>query len=155
MFGDRVIGPIFLRERVTAASYSRFLENELQDILDEFTLAELINMHFQQDGHPAHSSRLARDVLNRLFPGRWIGIGGFVEFPPRSPDLTVLDFFIWGYVKSRIFFRSPQTPEQMELAITEAFAEITPEMLSNARKNFMRRVALCLEGDGRHFEHLL
>jgi hypothetical protein len=28
---------------------------------------------------------------------RWIGRVGFTEWPARSPDLTPLHFFLWGY----------------------------------------------------------
>ena len=48
------------------------------------------------DGAPAHFSIAARQVLNDKYPNRWIGRGGPVPWPPRSPDLTPLDFFFMG-----------------------------------------------------------
>jgi hypothetical protein len=44
--------------------------------------------------------------LNRTFPGTWIGRDGPMPWPTRSPDITPLDFFLWGYVKSNVF-RAP------------------------------------------------
>jgi hypothetical protein len=44
--------------------------------------------------------------LDRTFPGRWIGRDGPMPWPPRSSDITPLDFFLWGYVKSNVF-RTP------------------------------------------------
>jgi hypothetical protein len=41
--------------------------------------------------------------LNRHFPGRWIGRGGPITWPPRSPDITPLDFLLWGFVKDRVY----------------------------------------------------
>ena len=38
-------------------------------------------------------SAAAREVLNRDFNGRWIGRGGPITWPARSPDLTSSDFF--------------------------------------------------------------
>nr|CAI5833004.1 unnamed protein product [Callosobruchus analis] len=35
--------------------------------------------------------------------GQWIGRRGPIEFPPRSPDLTPLDFFLWGTVKDEVY----------------------------------------------------
>jgi hypothetical protein len=35
--------------------------------------------------------------------GRWIGRGGPIAWPPRSPDLTPLDIFLWGYVKNTVY----------------------------------------------------
>ena len=58
---------------------------------------------YQQDGAPPHWRMDVRDSLNATFPNRWIGRDGPNCWPPRSPDLTPLDFFLWGYVKDRVF----------------------------------------------------
>lgn len=50
-------------------------------------------MWFQHDGCPAHFSLVARQKLIEKFSNRWIGRGGSVVWPARSPDLTPLDFF--------------------------------------------------------------
>jgi hypothetical protein len=53
-------------------------------------------MWFQHDGAPPHNSRLTQQVLNTWNPHKWIGRGGPVAWPPRSPDLTPVDFFLWN-----------------------------------------------------------
>ena len=58
------------------------------------------NLLFQQDGAPAHFSLIVRDVLNKELSGRWIGCGGCVPWPPRSPDLSVNDFWLWGDIRT-------------------------------------------------------
>ena len=55
----------------------------------------------QQDGAPAHWHQSVRSFLNDNLPNRWIGRAGpndqhFCKWPPRSPDLTVCDFYLWG-----------------------------------------------------------
>lgn len=47
--------------------------------------------------------RTMREFLDNAFPERWIGIGrrGPIEWLARSPDLAPLDFFLWGYLKSK------------------------------------------------------
>ncbi|XP_069704778.1 ionotropic receptor 75a-like [Periplaneta americana] len=44
------------------------------------------------------------DHNNDTIPGSWIGRGGGNQlhrwWPPRSPDLTPCDFYLWGYVRS-------------------------------------------------------
>ncbi|GFT41032.1 DUF4817 domain-containing protein [Trichonephila clavipes] len=57
----------------------------------------LRHMWFQQDGAPSHYARHAREHLDRTFPNRWIGRGGPVAWPPRSPDLSPLDFSLGCY----------------------------------------------------------
>lgn len=51
---------------------------------------------WQQDGAPAHYAQTVRDYLNETFGDRWIGRGGPVHWPARSPDLNSLVFFLWG-----------------------------------------------------------
>jgi hypothetical protein len=41
-----------------------------------------------------HFGRVVRDHLNERFHERWIGRGGPVSWPPRSPDLTPLEFYL-------------------------------------------------------------
>jgi hypothetical protein len=36
-----------------------------------------------------------RKYLNICFPGHWIGKAPPIAWPPRSSDLTPLDFFLW------------------------------------------------------------
>lgn len=50
------------------------------------------NLIFQHDCAPAHFARDVRSHLNARFP-QWIGRGGRVAWPARSPDLTPLDFY--------------------------------------------------------------
>ena len=37
------------------------------------------------------------------FPNRWLGRGGPVAWPPRSPDLTPLDYYLWGHMKTLVY----------------------------------------------------
>ena len=58
---------------------------------------------FEQDGAPPHLGSHVRRFLDAIFPNRWIGRAGPTAWPPRSPDITPLDFFLWGYVKNKVF----------------------------------------------------
>ncbi|KYN18416.1 hypothetical protein ALC57_09291 [Trachymyrmex cornetzi] len=93
--------------------------------------------------------------LSQRFPNRWIGRGGPVLWPPRSPDLNPLDFFLWGYVKDAVYSETPTTRWNMMERIKRAYEAITPLMLGNVQRNFRCRLLLCLENNGAHFEHLL
>jgi hypothetical protein len=65
----------------------------------------VLNSHIilQQEDAPSRWGLQARPYLNRTFAGRWIGRGGPMPWPPRSPDITPLDSFLWSYVKSSVF----------------------------------------------------
>ena len=135
--------------------YLEFLENDLPAYLENVPLAVRLNLWYQQDGAPAHYARIVRMFLNQRFPNRWIGRGGPVLWPPRSPDLNPLDFFLWGYVKDAVYSKAPTTRLNMMERIRRACEAITPLMLENVQRNFRCRLLLSLENNGAHFEHLL
>ena len=64
--------------------------------------------------------------LDATFPNRWIGRDGPTPWPPRSPDITPLDFFLWGYVKDKV----PDITN-LKARTTDAFATIPEDMLEN------------------------
>lgn len=52
-------------------------------------------------GSPPHFSLNVRNRLNQQYPNKWIGKP--VNWPPRSPDLNPLDYFLWGYLKPVVY----------------------------------------------------
>ena len=91
------------------------------------------------------------------YPGPWIGRGGPVAWPPRSPDLTPLDFFLWGHIK-RLVYETPVPDEETLLArILAASHEVRgmPDVFGRVRQSFLHRCNACIECGGRHFEHML
>jgi hypothetical protein len=55
---------------------------------------------FFRNGAPPHYVLGVRTYLDEQFPGRWIGRRGPTEWPARSPDLSPLDFYLWGHLKA-------------------------------------------------------
>ena len=66
-----------------------------------------MNMWMQHDGAPLHYALCSRQVMNEIFDKKWIGRGGPLAWPPRSPDLTSPDHFVWGFVKERVMAVPP------------------------------------------------
>jgi hypothetical protein len=60
-------------------------------------------MWFQHDGAPAHFTNIVHEYLDEKFGNKWIGRGGPMTWPPRSPHLTQLDFFLWVYMQSLVY----------------------------------------------------
>ncbi|GFT35147.1 putative DD41D transposase [Trichonephila clavipes] len=76
-------------------------------MITNFFIPELNNhdiqeLWFQQDGATCHTSRATIDLLKDTFGDRLFSRFGPVNWPPRSCDLTPLDYFLWGYVKSLV-----------------------------------------------------
>ncbi|GBN05497.1 hypothetical protein AVEN_205913-1 [Araneus ventricosus] len=82
------------------------------------------------------------------FQNQFIGYGGFVEWPPRSPDLTPLDFFLWGHIKGQIYATTPPTLENLRRRIADACASVTPAMLHNVQREIQSRVRMCIVANG-------
>ncbi|GFU27886.1 DUF4817 domain-containing protein [Trichonephila clavipes] len=62
---------------------------------------------FQQDGATRHIARATIDLLKDTLGDRLISRFGPVNWPPRSCDLTPLDYFLWSYVKSLVYADKP------------------------------------------------
>ena len=127
----------------------------LPALLEDVPLRERAEMIYQHDGAPAHFSRQVRTILNERYPDRWMGRGGPIIWPARSPDLNVLDYFVWGYIKDLVEHRRDGTEAEMREAILAAFRTVAPEMAHRATRDITRRVRLCVREQGRHFEQFL
>ncbi|GFX98223.1 uncharacterized protein TNCV_4908661 [Trichonephila clavipes] len=113
---------------------------------NDFQLATLRNNHdvqelwFQQDGATCHTARAIIDLLKDTFGDRLISRFGPVNWPPRSCDLTPLDYFLWGYVKSLVYADKPQTLDHLEDNIHRVIADIRPHMLEKVIENWTSRL---------------
>ena len=93
--GDCLIGPYVLPSRLTGAVYRDFIQNTLPDLLHECVPLQIRqHMWFKHDGAPAHFSHIVWEAPTGIYHDRWIGRGGPVPWPARSPDLNPLDFYL-------------------------------------------------------------
>ncbi|GFU64609.1 heat shock 70kDa protein 8 [Trichonephila clavipes] len=128
LFGLVAIGKIILREAFHASLDLR---------LDSYLWKEL---WFQQDGATCHTARATIDLLKDTFGDRLISRFGPVNWPPRSCDLTPLDYFLWGYVKSLVYADIPHTLDHLEDNIRRVIADIRPQMLEKVIENWTSRL---------------
>jgi hypothetical protein len=54
-------------------------------------------------GPPPHFLLIVKQHQNQTFGEQWIGCGGPVDWPARSPDLNPLDFWLWGHLKTLVY----------------------------------------------------
>ena len=122
MIDDMLIGPVILDDRMTGQNYLDFLQNELPKQLEDVPLDTRIAMYVQHDGAPSHYTRHVMQHLNDTFPNRWIGCGSTINWPPRSPDLTPLDFCLWGLMKSEVYRIKVDTRDELLVNILDVIA---------------------------------
>ena len=98
---------------------------------------------------------MGRDVttfLDENFPGRWVGRGGPTAWPPRSPDLTPLDFFAWGFIKDVVCRRRVRDLADLRQGIIEAVELITSHVLVKTWQLLEYRLDICRATTGAHIE---
>lgn len=161
IIGTQILGPYFFQETLNADVYLDFLRFELVPALavlfpneDDPDIPHN-RIWLQQDGAPPHFGLNVRQFLNDTFHNRWIGRRGPIEWPPRSPDLTPLDFFLWGYLKNKVYVNRPNDIESLKDRIRIEMRTITPEMIQNTLDEFERRIYHCQAVNGLQFENLL
>ncbi|GFW82275.1 transposable element Tc3 transposase [Trichonephila clavipes] len=129
-------------------------------MITNFFIPELNNqdvqeLWFQQDGATCHTVRVTIDLLKDTFGDRLISRFGPVNSPPRSCDLTPLDYFLWSYVKSLVYANKPQTLDHLEDNIRRVITDILPQMLENVIENWTSRLDYIRASRGSHMPEII
>jgi len=103
--------------------------------------------------HP-HSSNDSLARLQQHFPDRLISCRCDLQWSPHSPDLNAPDFYLWGYLKDRVYGNNPQTIPDLKAAIAAAIRAIPSEECGRVIENFASRIQMCLQHWGVHLEHI-
>jgi hypothetical protein len=85
---------------------------------------------FHQDCALPHWGRIVHDYLDATFPNRWLGRDDPLVWPPRSTDITPLDFFLWGYVKDKVYATKVTGVEDLKTWIRDVITIINKGMLA-------------------------
>ncbi|GFW73261.1 putative transposable element [Trichonephila clavipes] len=129
-------------------------------MITSFFIPELNNhddqeLWFQQDGTTCHTARATIDVLKDRFGDRLISRFGPVNWPPRSCDLTLLDYFLWVYVKLLVYADKPQTFDHLEDNILRVIADIRPRMLEKVIEHWTSRLDYIRVSRGSHMPEII
>lgn len=157
IIGNRLVGPFFINGTLNGQKYLTFLQQDLYPLLEEIPLNIRSSMWLMHDGAPPHFSREVRNFLNDAFPNRWIGRGGPLPWPPRSPDLNPLDFFLWGHLKSLVYSTPVNTREELVHRIimcSNVLKNNNLQMLSRVKQRVLKNFRTCIQVRGAHIEHL-
>ena len=156
VLGNWLIGPFVFHNNLAGNAYEAFLRNELPGWLEDIPLMVGRQMYFQHDGAPPHYTRHVTEYLNESFPNRWLGRGGPVAWAPRSPDLTPLDYYLWGHMKTLVYETKAESIATLQDRIFGAAEHIRnhPDNVASATQCLLMRAETCLASGG-HFEQLL
>ena len=146
-----LVGPYFFYGNVNGIAYLRMLNKfvfpQLAVNFNHYWEGLFRGLWWAQDGAPAH--RLIQVGNNRV-----VGLDHDVEWPPRSPDLTPCDFFLWGYLKDKVFSTPPQNIQDLRQKIIEQFNALReqPAVIRKAVRDMRKRTVVCVERNGGHVE---
>jgi len=150
-----VVGPYFFEEEGQTVTVNK---ERYQQMLQDFFIPEIApigNKWLQQDGATAHTANTSMALLREHFGDHLISLKTDFPWPAHSPDLSPLDFWLWGDLKGKVYNPKPRNREELKAAIIREMDNITLETCRNAIMNIIPRLEQVLELEGDHFEHLL
>ena len=107
---------------------------------------------YQQDGAPPHCTRQYLYFVFETFSNRVISRRTETPWPACSPDLSPLEYWLWGELQATVIEKSPESLQEVIDVVNEGAASMERSKIIRATKNFRRRVELCRKKKGGHFE---
>jgi hypothetical protein len=115
----KIYGPFFFSTSVNQYNYLEMLKDWFWP--KHQRTARYKKYYFQQDGAPAHTAKVTQEWLKSKFGAKFIDKQ---MWPPRSPDLNPCDYFLWGYLKSKVYYPLPKTIEDLQVNIEREIKNI-------------------------------
>ena len=94
-------------------------------------------------------------AVREFFVNNVISRFGDIPWPPRSPDLSVCDFFLWGYLKNRVYTTRPRALDELKQRIQEEIRGTPAEMLQRAMGKLNGKLKECIRRGGRHLQDVV
>ena len=113
---------------------------------------------FQQDGATVHCTDDVLQYLEQNFGKNIISRKCEFSWPPYSPDLNPLDFFLWGHLKTLVYKDpTPTTVDELKKKIRDEIRKLNrnKEMFAAVYENFLVRIQQLYSKNGDYMEHVL
>jgi hypothetical protein len=160
VFAQALNGPFIFEDYVTGKNYAMMLDSLL---LPQMRRRQgcLHGQWFKQDGARPHTtpevleflhSKFQHTIMSSHFPQQFQC--GF-SWPPCSPDLNPYDYFLWGYLKGKVFGSAPRSLPKLKKRIKESCAQVTRGMLTRVVQNFVLLLQAVRDFQEVHIEHVI
>lgn len=118
MSSQRIYGPYFFEGTVNQHNYLNMLKEFLWP---KVVREDYKKYYFQQDGAKPHVANIVQNYLKSKFGDKFLDKK---RWPPRSPDLNPCDFFLWGYLKSKVYNPLPKNLDELKANIQREIKNI-------------------------------
>ena len=153
---EDLVGPFFFENKLNGKAYFQILNNQIVPGLVELYVLQkngtFLRVWCAQDGAPGHRRIMMIEHFQELFLDHIISPGCHHEWPSRSPDPTPFAYFVWGYLKSKVFLTPPANLADLRQRITMEAVQIPQDMIIRATHEMRKRAELCIRNDGGHIE---
>jgi transposase len=143
-----VMPPYFFPQglRINALAYKEVLKTVVKPWIDSIRNGR--PYVFQQDSAPSHKAKLTQEWMAENFhdhitPNIW---------PPNSPDLNPLDYYVWSVVEREVNEHPHTTKESLKAAILRIMTNINKDHLIKACKRFRSRIEAVIAAEGDFIE---
>ena len=116
---------------------------------------------WQEDGAKPHQARMVMEWLDTIFQDRMLAIKCLRgdTWAPYSPDCNPCDYFLWGYMKEKVYHPLPANMTALKRKIKVVFGKIPELMVQKSIMNMKKRGALMvgvssLRGGGKLLKNI-
>ncbi len=144
----KIFPPYWVNGTLQSPQYKNILAHKVFLVLD--STYGVGNWVWTQDGAPCHTSMDIQQYLERK-----LGSNGFWSkkiWPPNSPNLNPLDYFVWSAVETKACSNYHSSVAALKQSVEEEWNNISAGTLKSVCSKFRSRIERCITADGRIFE---
>ena len=160
IFGPAFLGITLMDHTLYPAygerTYLILLQQFLMELLDKahVPISLRSSMWFQHDGAPCTLYQWRSLTPESNIWMQWIGRGGLIHWPARSPSISCVDFLCWSQMKSWVYEKHIPSIKDFAAHISVASIKLLemPGIFHSVRNSMRRHCHACRTTSGRNFD---
>jgi len=136
-------------ERINSKTYCQKILRPLRDRWGPALFGDN-NWTYQQDSAGPHASKETQDWCHANFTD-------FIEkddWPSNSPDLSPLDYCIWGILKAKACATRHTNLKNLKKSLRREWNKIDLDVVRKCIDDFPKRLLACINAEGGHIENV-